>query len=311
MQYFHPAGTLAIVRTEGDTWDITTSVGSTALFVAAARALAGRRPDPLVVDPFAEIFTRAAGPEWADLLDGKAPDHPLLTPGFGPTFQTFLEARTKYFDDYFAAATAAGVRQVVILAAGLDARAYRLPWPDGTVVYELDQPRVLEFKRQTLAAHGDEPRAERREVPVDLREDWPKALRAKGFDPTAPTAWLAEGLLLYLPAAAVDQLFAHIAQLSAPGSRVAIEELDVVPEATRAALDRQPESPLNGGTDWVHLIYNERRSDAAQWFGARGWHTAGRTLPDYLAAVGREFDTAAPDAQVVPSLARLVTAIRP
>ncbi len=302
---------MAIVRTEGDTWDITTSVGSTALFVAAARALAGRRPDPLAVDPFAEIFLRAAGAEWADLLDGKAPDQPLLAPGFGEVFQTFLEARTKYFDDYCAAASAAGVRQVVILAAGLDARAYRLPWPDGTVVYELDQPSVLAFKQQTLAAHGDEPRAERREVPVDLREDWPKALRAKGFDVTAPTAWLVEGLLPYLPAVAVDQLFEHIILISAPGSRIAIEELDVVPEPTRAALAEQPELPLNGGADWVHLIYNEQRSDAAQWFGAHGWHTAGRTLPDYLAAVGRDIGSPTSDAPVLPTLVRLVTAIRP
>ncbi|MGW4843280.1 class I SAM-dependent methyltransferase [Nocardia brasiliensis] len=299
------------MRTEGDTWDITTSVGSTALFAAAARALAGRRPDPLAVDPFAEIFLRAAGAEWADLLDGKAADHPLLAPGFGAVFQTFMAARTKYFDDYFAAASAAGVGQVVILAAGLDARAYRLPWPDGTVVYELDQPSVLEFKSQTLAAHGDEPRAERREVPIDLREDWPKALRASGFDVTAPTAWLAEGLLLYLPAVAVDQLFEHIAQASAPGSRVAIEELGVVPEQARAALAQQPESPLNGGADWVHLIYNEQRSDAAQWFGAHGWHTAGHTLLDYLAVVGRDIGSSTPDALLVPSLVSLVTAIRP
>lgn len=302
---------MAFVRTEGDTWDITTSVGSTALFVAAARALAGRRPDPLAVDPYAELFVRAAGPDWADLLDGRAPEHPLTGPGFGSVFLTFLEARTRYFDDYFTAAVAAGVRQVVILAAGLDARAYRLPWPEGTVVYELDQPRVLEFKRQTLAEHGAQPRAQRREVPVDLREDWPRALRAKGFDATAPTAWLVEGLLPYLPAAAVDQLFGHIATLSAPGSRVAIEELDVVPEATRAALDQQPEGQPNSGADWVHLIYNEQRPDAARWFSTRGWQTESQPLLEYVAAMGREIDAVTEDGQQVPSLVRLITATRP
>lgn len=140
------------MRTEGDSWDITTSVGSTALFVATARALEAQKSDPLVVDPYAEAFCRAVGGSWADVLDGKLPDHKLKSTDFGEHFVNFQGARTKYFDEYFRRAAAAGARQVVILAAGLDSRAYRLPWPDGTTVFELDRPQVLDFKREVLAS---------------------------------------------------------------------------------------------------------------------------------------------------------------
>ena len=155
------------MRTEGDSWDITTSVGSTALFVATARALEAQKPDPLAVDPYAEVFCRAVGGNWADVLDGKAPDHPLKTAEFGLHFVNFQGARTRYFDDYFRRAADAGARQVVILAAGLDSRAYRLSWPDGTTIFELDRPQVLDFKREVLTEHGARPRTERREIAVD------------------------------------------------------------------------------------------------------------------------------------------------
>ncbi|MCM6772103.1 SAM-dependent methyltransferase [Nocardia sp. CDC159] len=300
------------MRTEGDAWDINTGVGSTALFVAAARALAAREAEPLAVDPFAEVFVRAAGPEWAELLDGTAPGHPLREPGFGPAFVTFQAARTEYFDDYFHAAIAAGVRQIVLLAAGLDARAYRLPWPDGTVVYELDRAPVLRFKRETLAANGDKPRAERREVVVDLREDWPKALRGSGFDPAAPTAWLVEGLLPYLPAVAVDRLYADIEAISAPGSRVAIEQMDPLPDQVHAALLARPNAVANSPADWARLIYNERRGDAADWFTAHGWRAERIGLVDYLAARGRgPGDRPDGDQPPVSALVSLVTAIHP
>src|SRR6202008_851849 len=130
---------------------------------------------------------------------------------------------TKYFDDSFINATGTGVRQVVILASGLDSRAYRLPWPDGTVVYEIHQPQVIEFKTSTLAGIGAEPTATRRTVPIDLRQDWPTALKAAGLDMATPTAWLAEGLLIYLPPEAQDRLFDNITALSAPGSTIATE----------------------------------------------------------------------------------------
>jgi methyltransferase (TIGR00027 family) len=189
------------VRSDNDSWDITTSVGSTALFVAAARALEATKPEPLAVDPFAEVFCRAAGGIWAGLLDGAAPGHPLRSAEFGAHFVTYQGARTRYFDEYFRTAADGGIRQIVILAAGLDSRAFRLDWPHGTTVFELDQPRVLEFKRQIVERRGDSPTADRREVAVDLRDDWPSALRASGFQTSEPSAWIAEGLLIYLPAA--------------------------------------------------------------------------------------------------------------
>ncbi|MEV2224615.1 SAM-dependent methyltransferase [Nocardia vinacea] len=288
------------MRTDGDSWDINTSVGSTALFVAAARALGGRAADAPAEDPFAELFVRAAGGEWADLLDGRVPAHPLLSPEFGIQFQQHQVARTRYFDDYLHMAAAAGIRQVVILAAGLDARAYRLPWPDGTVVYELDRPPVLEFKRETLAQAGLEPIAERHEVPVDLREDWPKALCDSGFDPALPTAWLVEGLLIYLSSAAQDQLFDAIVSLSTPGSRVAIEQMDPLPAEAVAEIVEHDDA----GSDWVRLIYNDPRGEATEWFTDRGWTGERIYLNDYIRDLGHT-----PAAQ--QSLINLVTVVRP
>ena len=204
-----------LMRSDNDTWDITTSVGATALFVAASRALEANKPDPLVVDPYAEMFCRAVGGEWADVLDGKAPENKLVSE-FGHHFVNYQAARTKFFDTYFYGAADAGVRQIVIPAAGLDSRAYRLAWPTGTVVYELDQPQVLEFKGDVLRRSGESPTAERREIAVDLRDDWQGALLGSGFDPASPSAWLVEGLLVYLPASAQGELFAGINQLAAP-----------------------------------------------------------------------------------------------
>ncbi|MFB8281562.1 SAM-dependent methyltransferase [Nocardia colli] len=269
------------------------------MFVAAARALGGRAADAPAVDPFAELFVRAAGEEWADLLDGRVPDHLLLNPEFGVQFQQHQIARTRYFDDYLRAAVSAGCRQVVILAAGLDARAYRLPWPDGSVVYELDRPQVLEFKRGTLTQAGLESIAERHEVSVDLRENWPKALRDNGFNPSLPTAWLAEGLLIYLSPAAQDQLFDAIVALSAPGSRVAVEQMDPMPPDTVAAMAEQDD-----GSDWVRLIYNDPRSEATAWFTGRGWAGERVYLNDYIRELGH-IPAAA------QSLTNLATLVRP
>jgi methyltransferase (TIGR00027 family) len=296
------------VRTENDTWDIKTSVGSTALFVATARALEAQKPDPVAADPYAAVFCRAVGGEWADVLDGGAPDHPLKTE-FGHYFVDFQAVRTRYFDTYFEAAAAVGVRQVVILAAGLDSRAYRLHWPDGTVVFELDQPRVLDFKREALAAHGDQPAVERREVAVDLRNDWPQALRDNGFDPSKPSAWIAEGLLIYLPATAQHQLFAGIDSLAAPGSHLALEE-SVPLEAD--AFEAKREEELAGGNDrtFFTLVYNEQHAPAHEWFGARGWWAATTPLPYQLRALGRPVPDPNSESGLMTGNISLVSAIK-
>src|ERR1700761_9356069 len=202
-----------MARTDDDEWDLASSVGATATFVASGRAMATKDPRGLINDPFAAPLVRAVGLDFfTKLIDGDLDISTIenFEPARLQAMTDGMAVRTKYFDDYFASATDGGVRQAVILASGLDARAYRLPWPDGTVVYELDQPQVIEFKTTTLAGIGAEPTAIRRTVPIDLRQDWPTALQAAGLDITVPTAWLAEGLLIYLPPEAQDRLFDNI-----------------------------------------------------------------------------------------------------
>jgi methyltransferase (TIGR00027 family) len=277
------------VRTDDDNWDITTSVGSTALFVAAARALEAQKPDPLVIDPFAEVFCRAVGGFAADVLDGKIPDHELKTPEWGQHFVNFQAARTRYFDTYFRQAADAGVRQVVILAAGLDSRAYRLSWPDHTTIFELDRPQVLDFKREVLAQQGAKPNAERHEVAIDLREDWPQALQDSGFDAGKPSAWIAEGLLIYLPAAAEEQLFTGIDALAAPASHVAVEDGAPMASDDYASAVEEERAAVAAGERRVffELLYNERHAPADQWFAEHGWTAEPTPLADYLREVGR------------------------
>ncbi|SBS79736.1 putative S-adenosyl-L-methionine-dependent methyltransferase MAV_4873 [uncultured Mycobacterium sp.] len=295
------------MRTDNDSWDITTSVGSTALFVAAARALEAQKPDPLVVDPFAETFCRAVGGPWAAVLDGQAPEHPLKSEGFGQHFVSFQAARTRYFDAYFRRAAQAGVRQIVLLAAGLDSRAYRLDWAPGTTIYELDQPQVLDFKREAVGAAA---KTERREIAVDLRDDWPKVLQDSGFRPDQPSAWIAEGLLIYLPASAQEQLFAGIDALASSGSHLAVEEgRPMDRDAFRAKVD-EARSVDNEQGQWWQLVYNEQHAPAAQWFGERGWTAEDTTLLDYLKSVGRSVESADAEAANMLAGVTLVSAIK-
>ena len=268
-----------------------------------------QKPDPLAVDPYAEVFCRAVGGRAADVLDGKVPDHELKTADFGQHFVNFQGARTKYFDEYFRRAADAGVRQVVVLAAGLDSRAYRLSWPDGTTIFELDRPQVLDFKRAVLAGQDAQPRAERREIAVDLREDWPQALRDNGFDEAKPSAWIAEGLLIYLPAAAEEQLFTGIDSLSCPGSHVAVEDgAPLAQDEYEARLEEERSSP--GRRAFFQLVYNERHAPATEWFGNRGWTAVGTPLADYLREVGRPVP--GPESQFGSAVARntLVSAVK-
>lgn len=294
------------MRSDDDSWDITTGVGSTALFVAAARALEAQKYDPVAVDEFAELFCRAAGGPWAELVDGGAPDHTLRSE-FGVDFVNFQGVRTRYFDAYLGRAAHAGVRQVVLLAAGLDSRAYRLNWPADTVVYELDQPRVLEFKRAVLADHA--PKAERREVAVDLRQDWPAALRDAGFDTGAPAAWLAEGLLIYLPAAAQRALFEGIDALSVPGSHAAVEEATPMDPDVFAAKREQERAAGAEGTFFA-LVHNEQHEPAEQWFGARGWRAAGTPLSRCLFMHGRPVPPPGSEAALMTDTISLVSAVK-
>ncbi|MGN7781966.1 class I SAM-dependent methyltransferase [Mycolicibacterium sp. 22603] len=280
-----------MVRTEGDSWDLASSVGATATMVAAGRAIASAAENPLIDDPFAAPLVRAVGiPAFTMMVDG-AVDLAQIAPESASQVRSNIDemaVRTKFFDDYFMAAGESGVRQAVILAAGLDARAYRLPWADGTTVYEVDQPAVIDFKTRTLADFGATPTAQRRTVPVDLRDDWPAAMRAAGLDPDQPTAWCAEGLLIYLPPEAQDRLFDNIHALSAPGSTVATEFVpgmkDFDPEKARAAAATF--SKLGLEMDMPSLVYRGERTSAADYLRARGWQMTQTPRAELFAKYG-------------------------
>jgi methyltransferase (TIGR00027 family) len=292
-----------VARTDNDSWEITESVGATALGVAAARAADTESNNPLINDPYARIFLDTVGdgvwnwyggPELPAEVVEAEPDMPQRMQALVSYFAT----RTKFFDSSFIDATNAGIRQAVILAAGLDARSWRLPWPDGTTVYELDQDRVLDFKASTLHEHGAEPKANRVAVAVDLRHDWPTALQQAGFDPSAPSVWSIEGLLMYLPAAAQDLLFDRIQDLAAPGSRIAVEGLGpefAVPELRaqrRERMDRLRELMANTDSQIEvpttdELWYFEEREDVGDWLRRHGWDVTATPSDELMASYGR------------------------
>ncbi|BAX90474.1 class I SAM-dependent methyltransferase [Mycobacterium shigaense] len=290
---------MSSLRTHDDTWDIKTSVGSTAVMVAAARAIETEQPDALIRDPYARLLVDNAGAEvlWEAML---APEVVAKIEAIDEEsaariwhMRGYQAVRTHFFDSYFAEAVAAGIRQVVILASGLDSRAYRLDWPAGTTVYEIDQPQVLHYKSTTLAESGATPSADRREVAIDLREDWPAALRAAGFDQTKPTAWLAEGLLMYLPAEAQDKLFTQIGELSPAGSRVSAETAPMHAEERRQQMRERfkkvaDELGLAETIDIGELMYrDEHRADVTEWLNEHGWRATAQNSIDEMQRLNR------------------------
>ena len=284
-----------MARTDNDTWDLASSVGATATMVAAARAMAGRADNPLIDDPFAEPLVRAVGVDlWIRMATGQF-DLADLDDEAGRGMQRMTDnmaVRTKFFDEFFLTATEAGIRQAVILASGLDSRAYRLAWPAGTTVYEIDQPDVIEFKTRVLADLGAEPTAKRRTVAMDLRYDWPSALIEEGFDPNQATAWSAEGLLGYLPPDAQDRLLDTITELSAPGSQVAVESVpnidpadhEKVIERMKSASERWRDHGFN--LDFAELVYLGDRNEAASYLSDHGWQLSRSSVKELFAANG-------------------------
>jgi methyltransferase (TIGR00027 family) len=279
-------------RFDGDSWDPASSVGATATMVAASRALASQGPDPLLNDPFADPLVRAVGlPPFIRLIDGEVSlddDDPALN---GRTRAEQMTVRTRFFDDFFIAAADAGIRQAVILASGLDTRAYRLPWPAGTVVYEIDQPQVIDFKTSTLADLGANPTAERRTVSIDLRDDWPTALRQQGFDVNKPTAWSAEGLLPYLPSEAQDRLFDNITALSAPGSQLATEHISDPDAFSNESVQRIGERWRRAGFDLnpADLFYQGERSIVVDYLTGHNWQVVAHPAPELYQRNGFTF----------------------
>ena len=283
-----------MTRTDQDSWDLASSVGATATMVAAARAVASGQSNAIINDPFAAPLVRAVGLDFfrrlvdgdiepAEVYDGSGKDMALETDS--------IAVRTRFFDDFFLNAARDGIRQSVILAAGLDARAYRLAWPPGSVVYEVDQPQVVDFKTTTMSNLGAAPAADRRTVSIDLREDWPGALRSSGFDVTQPTSWSAEGLLMYLPPEAQDQLFDNITELSAPGSRLATE---YHPDSAATMTQRAQEfnerwAKFGCDVNLSGLFFDGKRADVADYLTDRGWQVAARMRRDLFGDYGLEF----------------------
>ncbi|WP_020664056.1 SAM-dependent methyltransferase [Amycolatopsis benzoatilytica] len=244
-------------------------VGKTAVGVAALRALESSRPDRLFDDPYAGAFLDAG----RDVLAGDQERQR----GLGVVFAQQVAVRTRFFDDFVA-----GGRQTVLIAAGLDARAFRLDWPDGARVFEVDLPEVLAFKDSVLAKQGARPRCARTEVPADLRGDWAAALTEAGFDREQPTVWLAEGLLVYLSREEAERLLTTITELSALGSRISFEHR---PDGDQDGL---LEKARDIGCAVTALWRGGLGGDAPEWLTAHGWAPETVTVAELAVNYGRE-----------------------
>lgn len=302
-----------MTRTHDDNWDITESVGGTAVQVAMARMAETISEAPLFTDTHAQHLVAAATrsgwrpPYSEELLAELMSTDPHAIDRMR-AMGDYTAVRTRYFDDFLVNACNDGIDQVVILAAGLDARAWRLPLPNSsTVVYEVDQPKVLSFKSESLQANDALPATRYVAIGIDLREDWPSALRANGFDASRPTAWLAEGLLPYLSATAQDILFERLDELSAGGSRIAVEAFaesfyhpDAVAKrnARLTALRQVADRVGTQVMDHNALFFLEDHSNVAEWLTERGWKTSTVEALDLMARYGRPVSERLRDAVV-------------
>ncbi|HEX4559550.1 MAG TPA: SAM-dependent methyltransferase [Mycobacterium sp.] len=277
-----------MTRTDDDTWDPATGVGMTATFGAVARAVGTNKG--LLDDPFAEQLVRAAGVEYfiRVIEDQRYADH-----GGGDPVMTglidVLAVHARFVDEYLAEAGRAGIRQVVILGSGMDTRPYRLWWPPGTTVYEIDQPEVVDFKTDVLRGLGAELNANRRAIGIDLRQDWPDGLRRVGFDAAQPTVWVAEGLLVgYLPPDAQNRLLQTLTEMSATGSRFAADHMPTWSpsqlEEGRALIDIWRQQGLD--VDLTTLTYTGEYRYVPQYLAACGWKTVERKVADLFGAIG-------------------------
>jgi methyltransferase (TIGR00027 family) len=255
------------LRSDDDQWDIVSGVGYTALLTAGWRAVHTVSPQPLIRDEYANAFVAASqDPYLAEVLANPG------TSEAATAFPRLYGVQTRFFDDFFDAAGRAGIRQAVILAAGLDSRAYRLEWPADTTVFEVDLPKVLDFKAGVLDEQGATPKAIRRPVGADLRADWPLSLTAAGFDPQSPSAWSVEAVLPYLTDDAQTTLFTRITELSTAGSRIALGALGTCLDRERLAQMEtdHPGVNMSGNVNFSGLTYDPK-TDPAEWLAAHGW----------------------------------------
>jgi methyltransferase (TIGR00027 family) len=246
-------------------------LAATARWIAAVRAQESRRPDRLLDDPWAARLAGAEGEEW---LRARAGSPALVV----------IAIRARFFDDFLRQVTAGeGITQVVLVAAGLDTRAYRLAWPARVRVrvFELDQPEVLARKQEVLDSAGAAPGCVRLAIGVDLAGPWNIALRDGGFDPQAPSCWLAEGFLFYLPPQAITRLLDQLTGLAAAGSRLGF---DIVNTATLTHPLTRPWIDMQArlGAPWLGTL-----DDPAAFLAGRGWEATLTQPGEPAASYGR------------------------
>ncbi|MDX3803632.1 class I SAM-dependent methyltransferase [Streptomyces sp. AK04-3B] len=254
-------------------------VWATAVGVARVRALESEREDALFRDPLAQAFAAAGGlwPSSPPSTDDESARRRRLAVSFS------VVIRTKFLDDLLRQASASGVRQVVLLGAGMDSRAFRMDWPEGTRLFEVDTAAPLDFKASVLRHERAVASCERITVAMDLREDWPGALAAAGHDPAEPTVWIAEGLLIYLPEDAVELLLARISAQSAAGSRMGLTW------GSRGVIERFAADAVPGSAASMWL--SEMPDDPVGRLAGYGWEADCHTLRERAAAYGRPIDT--------------------
>jgi methyltransferase (TIGR00027 family) len=267
-------------------WDPPAGVGRTALGVAHVRAGESRRPDRLFEDPYAQAFLDAA-PGSLPTDAGEVKDLPPAMATLGAVFAWHGVIRTRFFDDYLIAAGRAGCQQVVLLAAGLDTRAFRLDWPAGTTLFEVDLPEVIEFKERVLTSRSARSRCHRTVIAADLRGSWVQPLTAAGFDPARRTAWLVEGLLIYLSADDATRLLTEITRLSAPGSRLSFEHGSIAKSPVLARAKQLPSMQ-----EYTAMWEGGLGMDAPVWLAEHGW----RVQTHDAAAVAESYQRPAPAA---------------
>lgn len=249
-------------------------VAMTAIGVAFVRARETERADRLYSDPCAQLFVDAAKPSFGARWDQ------LL-----PLAETFYEGRTvwvRLVDDRVEAAARSGIRQIVILGAGLDTRAFRMELPEDTRFFELDLPETFAFKEPVLERAGVTPRYDRRVLPVDLCEDWAESLLAQDFRTDLPTLWVDEGVLGYLPRADAQRVVDTLTELSAPGSRFDVGRFAIDPNSgrypdLRRLVSGDDATPQTGGLG----------PDIEAWLNAHGWDTEHLGWDDMVATIDR------------------------
>jgi methyltransferase (TIGR00027 family) len=242
-------------------------IGLTSLMTASLRTRETKREDRICEDPYAEMFLEATGHSLPDEAHG-----------FIEQMGEQVALRTRFLDDALLEATRTGCEQVVLLACGMDSRAFRLAWPRNTTVFEVDQVDVLDIKQGVLDEYRAEPRCRRRRVPCDLRDDWVASLRKAGFDPSQRTAWLIEGVLYALDEDAADTLLVRLTAASASGSTIAFDHFQITPRL-RASVE--PIDPA------ISNLWKSGPRDPSSWLARHGWSPQVYELADVAAHFAR------------------------